>query len=833
MLFAFFFTPAFAIAGLLAATGPVIIHLLNRRRYRTVHWAAMDFLREAIERNRRILQLRDWLLLALRTLCVLLFGLAMARPYWSRSDGTIDPDQPVHAVLIVDNSLSMAYARLDGTLLDEARARASEFVQRLPAGSRISVIPLCGASDDFTLDPLRTKEDAQRALRRIEIVDRGGSASQAVDLALAACQQAPDVPAKRVVFLGDQQAINWPAAGTDANLKQLPEMQIVQISGEATANAWIADFRLQDGIADVETSALLMATIRYEGESPRDNVPVTLSIDGVTAASKIVSLEPGQTIEVSFPYRFDVTTEPGQATFVSAEVALPPDRLPEDDRRGLMTPVVAALPVVFVDQWGQDEDPQKNQYGETFLLRRLLAPVTTRGDFGRQLIQIRHARIEQLSRDMLEDARLVVIAGVPRPDAAVPLLRQYMEQGGQLVIAAGAGFDPQAWQQGAWLDGAGILAAPLASEPVGRLPSEAGQQLHPFQLDFASLSHDYFLIENEDREALADLYGVPLFFKTIVPQVDDEVLEQVKKSDTARRSAQRQAVDEVKSRLAAWQTSSASQQPGPSASAAASDEERLAELEPSWLLWNLERFDDAAPLSPADVAELELPRVLARYGNKIPFMVQRRLGRGQTLLVSSGVFTGSGSATPGWTNLATTDAVLLFDRVFRSMLKQTLPERTLEGVDRITLPVAVGDRRNRFTLARPEGGVEPLSVDALTADRYGITVRNITRRGTYQIAAHDPDEADEPTGMAPRWEVALAVNGPAEESQLAAISPEQLEARLTGVNYRWVPPSAPISLEGAEVRGQDLWRWFMAALVACLLAELVVLAWPVAKGRAA
>src|SRR5918999_3291993 len=95
-----FFAGAFAAAGAVAALGPVAIHLLNRRRYRVVEWAAMDFLREALQRNRRILHLRDLLLLALRTLCVLLFGLAMARPYFTRTAGQIDPDQPVHAVLL-------------------------------------------------------------------------------------------------------------------------------------------------------------------------------------------------------------------------------------------------------------------------------------------------------------------------------------------------------------------------------------------------------------------------------------------------------------------------------------------------------------------------------------------------------------------------------------------------------------------------------------------------------------------------------------------------------------------------------------------------------------
>ena len=46
----------FAIAGAIAALGPIIVHLLNRRRYRVVDWAAMDFLREALQRSRRILR---------------------------------------------------------------------------------------------------------------------------------------------------------------------------------------------------------------------------------------------------------------------------------------------------------------------------------------------------------------------------------------------------------------------------------------------------------------------------------------------------------------------------------------------------------------------------------------------------------------------------------------------------------------------------------------------------------------------------------------------------------------------------------------------------------
>ena len=43
----------------------------------------------------------------------------------------------------------------------------------------------------------------------------------------------------------------------------------------------------------------------------------------------------------------------------------------------------------------------------------------------------------------------------------VPLLADYVRQGGQLVLAAGAQFDPALWQEQAWLNGQGILPLPL------------------------------------------------------------------------------------------------------------------------------------------------------------------------------------------------------------------------------------------------------------------------------------------------------------------------------------------------------------------------------------
>src|SRR4051794_29171728 len=86
-----FLSPFTAIATLIgAASIPIIIHLLNRKRYRVVPWAAMRFLLAAQKRTTRKLRIEQWLLLAVRTLMIVLLILAMVsvlhwmEPVWAR-----------------------------------------------------------------------------------------------------------------------------------------------------------------------------------------------------------------------------------------------------------------------------------------------------------------------------------------------------------------------------------------------------------------------------------------------------------------------------------------------------------------------------------------------------------------------------------------------------------------------------------------------------------------------------------------------------------------------------------------------------------------------------
>src|SRR5215210_8138154 len=100
------FLPLLALASV-----PIIIHLLNRRRFQTVEWAPMKYLKLTIKTNRRRLRIEQLLLLALRTALIVVLILAVARPALSEAGlGKVFGGKGrVSRVIVIDDSLSMGY----------------------------------------------------------------------------------------------------------------------------------------------------------------------------------------------------------------------------------------------------------------------------------------------------------------------------------------------------------------------------------------------------------------------------------------------------------------------------------------------------------------------------------------------------------------------------------------------------------------------------------------------------------------------------------------------------------------------------------------------------
>src|SRR5947209_4819509 len=135
-----------------------------------------------------------------------------------------------------------------------------------------------------------------------------------------------------------------------------------------------------------------------------------------------------------------------------------------------------------------------------------------------------------------------MVAGLASPGGLVPLLREYVEQGGQLLIAAGADFDPALWNSAAWTGGDGLLPLPLAAEPIGEVPEIVSGELRPFFLSFESLINEpVFQLAGAGERELRDLYSEPIFFKAVKVDASPKVIDELRAAESSRFEEQLQS----------------------------------------------------------------------------------------------------------------------------------------------------------------------------------------------------------------------------------------------------------------------------------------------------
>lgn len=102
---------------------PIIIHLFRFRRFRTVYFSNVSFLKEIKQESNKQSQLKHLLVLASRILAIVFLILAFAQPFIPAKNHSVQSGKKFVSVYI-DNSFSMNATDGSKTLLDEAKTTA-------------------------------------------------------------------------------------------------------------------------------------------------------------------------------------------------------------------------------------------------------------------------------------------------------------------------------------------------------------------------------------------------------------------------------------------------------------------------------------------------------------------------------------------------------------------------------------------------------------------------------------------------------------------------------------------------------------------------------------
>src|SRR5438128_4641791 len=110
---------------------PIVIHLINQRRYQTIRWAAMIFLLAANRMSRGYAKLRQWLILLFRTLAIAALVFAVSRPLAGGWLGRAGGGKPDTTLILLDRSPSMRQ-QTTGTVIAKLDAGRHQLARTLP-----------------------------------------------------------------------------------------------------------------------------------------------------------------------------------------------------------------------------------------------------------------------------------------------------------------------------------------------------------------------------------------------------------------------------------------------------------------------------------------------------------------------------------------------------------------------------------------------------------------------------------------------------------------------------------------------------------------------------
>jgi uncharacterized membrane protein len=510
------FSPALAATALAAAVGtPLLIHLLFRKRYQIVPWAAIRFLVVAERRHRR--RIDQWVLLTLRVLALVLplFGMAAAtrwaEPLWqSIKPGAMESIANVprtHHVIVLDASLSMQ-ARPEGgpSRFEKAIAQAERLIRSGGPGDGYTVLALSavrpvgvGHAGDSEMvivpGPSNEPEKVIGVLRKIKPTHAPADTAAILPTVADIVTRSPrGYPRRQVTFLTDLQKSSWanvlpkadgPPPEVWQRIDSRADVVVVDVARLDAPNLAVTDIALIDPLPMVDTPGVVVATVANFSSSEALKVRAQLLIGRPSSGSEaLVPLEQ-QVIEVIPP------NERGKITFglegqlrfremglhVLQVKLMQADELVEDDVRSMAVQVRDGLHAILVDG---SADPVPSRRAAGYLSRALYPPGIRPSDTAARPRTLTPGEFADPALGDLTGIDCVYLCDVPNPTGALAAkLEALLRRGGGVVI----GFGPNSAASKAeynslfFNDGKGILPGPLGEVAAAGNPNDLGYRL--------------------------------------------------------------------------------------------------------------------------------------------------------------------------------------------------------------------------------------------------------------------------------------------------------------------------------------------------------------------
>jgi hypothetical protein len=289
-----FLYPVFFFA-LLSLAIPVLVHLFNFRRYQKVNFSNVQFLKQINEQQSSRRNLKERLILATRLLALAFLVLAFTRPYISNQNQQNAGKQRVISVF-VDNSYSMETLNREGSLLDEAKARAKEIVSAYSINDRFQLL-----TQDFEgkHQRLLSRDEFNDAVDAVKISSESRDLQQIINRQQSLLSMQPNSPRLIYIISDFQKNItNRQPLKVDTGTR----INFVQLMASSLPNVAVDSVALLSAVHRPGESEKLIVRLHNYADAVAEKIPLKVTINGEQKALGSYTINPRtvQTDTLSF-----------------------------------------------------------------------------------------------------------------------------------------------------------------------------------------------------------------------------------------------------------------------------------------------------------------------------------------------------------------------------------------------------------------------------------------------------------------------------------------------------------------------------------------------------
>ncbi len=423
------FLNPFVLFGLAAAAIPIILHLLNIRKLRTIEFSTLTFLKELQKSKMRRVKIRQLLLLVLRTLLVILIVFAFSRPALKGTLSGIGTHARTTIVIIFDDTYSMSLQNERGTFLKQAQSTALRLADMLKEGDDALFIRLSELPQATIAEPTHDIQKLRNTIRQTEASYKHGTIEEALRLSSRLIRQSRNFN-KEIYILTDNQrttAVNPPRRGSAPQPEKHSNVKLflVPLSEKPFENIGIEKVEIPPTLFQKGKPFPVRATIRNFGTTRVQNYLVNIFLDGARIMQKSVSLNGGTRNTVDF------IATPQRTGFLSGYVELEEDTFEGDNKNFFSVTIPAQLNVLLASSNASSSVNIRLALG---LLNR---------DGTSTSLALKEIAPEQLTSSVLAQTNAVILSNASfLSSSQADQLAQFSSQGGGIIFFAGDLINP-------------------------------------------------------------------------------------------------------------------------------------------------------------------------------------------------------------------------------------------------------------------------------------------------------------------------------------------------------------------------------------------------------